>query len=251
MRTKMTLSTARKLCGIAVPLCIWFGLTATHVVPDRYLPSVSEVLTSGLELQPSLAMHTLLTASRLVIGFLLGTGVGILFGMVCARSVSFKEILEPFVQSTRSVPGVALIPFFLLWFGFSEFGRYLLVIAGISFNIGIATIQILRSTPETYRVMFSSFGESHTRFFFRFMLPYSIENLLPTLRFSLASAIGLIVTSELLGSQIGLGYLIQTSVNTFSFPLVFLVAMVLGLLSVSADYALVRLWQLFVFWRTT
>jgi len=251
MKGYLALSTVRRVIGAALPLGIWFVLSESHFVPDRYLPTISEVFTASADLEPSLSIHVAYTAVRLMIGFLLGTGLGVLFGMACARSNALRELAEPFVQSTRSVPGVALIPFFLLWFGFSEFGRYLLVVAGISFNIAIATIQILRSTPETYRIMFSSFGQSHTRLLFRFMLPYSIENLLPTLRFSLASAIGLIVTSELLGSQVGLGYLVQTSVNTFSFRLVFLVAIVLGLVSVCADYVLVKVWRRLIFWRAT
>jgi len=183
-----------------------------------------------------------------MIGFALGALAGLALGMLIASSDFISDILSPVIGSTRSVPGVALIPFFLLWFGFSEWGRYLLVICGIAFNIAVATKQIIDSTPEQYHIMFASLGRKNTDFPLKYMLPYVAENILPTLRFSLSMAIGLVVTSELLGSQIGLGYLIQTSLNTFSLNVLFLVAIILGLLSTISDSLLTYTWKQLTYW---
>jgi len=249
MKRTITFPTVPRIIGIILPLVLWIALTATHTVSDRYLPSLPAVIEAGSGLNPNLFIHILFTTTRLTIGFICGSLFGIVVGISCARSTTLRDLAEPFIQSTRSVPGVALVPFFLLWFGFSELGRYILVVAGISFNISIATMQILTNIPESHRIMFNSLGTSPRAFTIRYMLPFSLQKLLPTIRFSLSTAIGLIVTSELLGSQVGLGYLVQTSVNTFSFSLVFLVAIVLGILSVIADGLLIFTWRYIVFWR--
>jgi len=169
-------------------------------------------------------------------------------GLILFRSESLKSLLMPLIQSSRSVPAVAIIPFFLLWFGFSEVGRYFLVLSGTALNIGVATLQIAESSPEKYTVMFSSFKLSPSFFPLKYGVPYVFENILPTLRFSLALAIGLIVASEMLGSQVGLGYLAQSARATFSMDLLFLTVICLGIISAAADELLVRGWRTALFW---
>ena len=83
----------------------------------------------------------------------------------------------------------------------------------------------------------------------KFLLPSVLERILPTLRFALATALGLVVVSELLGSQVGLGYLIQTARSTFSLQLIFLAAILLGVMNFCLDFLLRWCWGLIVFWR--
>ena len=65
----------------------------------------------------------------------------------------------------------------------------------------------------------------------------------------MALAIGAVTVSELLGSQVGLGYLIQTSRLTFWLDLLFLSMLLLGILSAAFDWLLRGLWGVIVFWR--
>jgi ABC-type nitrate/sulfonate/bicarbonate transport system permease component len=149
----------------------------------------------------------------------------------------------------RSVPAVAIVPFFLLWFGFAETGRLLLVVTGIAFNIAIATHQILKDVPEKHRILFKSFGVCGSNLVRHYSVPRILESLLPTLRFSLSTAMGVVIVSELLGSQIGLGYLIQTARNTFSMHVIFLATILLGVLNGAMDFIVTRLWSRAVYWR--
>ena len=155
----------------------------------------------------------------------------------------------PTLQSLRAVPAAATVPFFILWFGFSEFGRYLLVLTAVGFNIAVASSQILERISDVERAFFFSFALSPGGLLFRYALPKIVENLLPTLRFSLALSIGAVTVSELLGSQVGLGYLIQTSRSTFSLHVLFLAVILLGVLSAASDFLLVLVWRSVVFWR--
>jgi ABC-type nitrate/sulfonate/bicarbonate transport system permease component len=60
---------------------------------------------------------------------------------------------------------------------------------------------------------------------------------------------GVIIVSELLGSQIGLGYLIQNARSTFSMHVIFLATIILGVLNATLDQILTRVWTKLVYWR--
>lgn len=235
---------------VAVP-AIWVLVKWGLGVPDRYLPSPGAVVRAIVDIEPNILIHTFYTASRLIIGFAGGVFVGIGLALLMARSDLLSDGLMPVLQSMRAVPAAAAVPFFLLWFGFSETGRYLLVIASVSFNIAVAALQILNDVPEEYAAFFHSFGLRPGLMLQLYAIPRICERILPTLRFSLSLSIGAVIFSEVLGSQIGLGYLIQTSRSTFSLGALFLVAIVVGAMNATADSLLVALWNRIVFWKAT
>lgn len=248
-KRKTVLNLATLAIGLLLMPLIWLVLKSIFQVTDRYLPSFTGVFGAIYDIEPNILWHFIYTTSRFVIGFLLGTAVGIALGLFIAKYSWLFNLLMPSIQATRAVPALAIVPFFLLWFGFSETGKYLLVVVGTAFNIAVATYQIVKTVPEKHAIMFQSFGLRADNMILIYGLPRVAEQILPTLRFSLSAAIGLIIISELLGSQIGLGYLIQTSKSNYATHVIFLVAIFLGVLNVTADWVLRSLWSKIVFWR--
>jgi ABC-type nitrate/sulfonate/bicarbonate transport system permease component len=237
------------LIGVGLIPIIWLFLHYYVDVGERFLPSPVRVFESILSLQPNIIMHTLETSIRFIVGSVLGIISGIFLGLLLFKFKIINRLLAPSIQAIRAVPPIATIPFFLLWFGFSEIGRYLLVVVGIGFNITIATYQILNKLPEKYKVFFKSFPIKSQKRVLKFSLPVVLEKILPTVRFSLSTAIGLVIVSELLGAQVGLGYLIQVARATFSLEVVFLATMILGLIMVITDKFVVWAWKKMVFWE--
>ena len=137
--------------------------------------------------------------------------IGILGGVALYKSPEFRSFTTAPIQALRSVPPISTVPFFLMWFGFSEFGKILLVVSGISLNTAIATLQILENIEEKYLIAFQSFGRERSDIPVLYLIPKALESLLPTIRFSLTVAFGVVLVSELLGAQVGLGYLIQSA----------------------------------------
>jgi ABC-type nitrate/sulfonate/bicarbonate transport system permease component len=234
--------------AFALPLA-WIAIKYGLGVSDRYLPSPLSVLQAVQDIQPNVWVHLAFTSLRLGIGFVLGIVVGIAVALLMIRSMAWQWFLTPIIEALRPVPAAAVVPFFLLWFGFSEWGRYLLVVTAIAFNIAIAAWQIVQDIPDNHNAFFLSFKLNPGQLLWRYVLPRIVEGILPTLRFSLALAIGAVTISELLGSQVGLGYLIQTSRSTFSLNVLFLAAILLGILSALADMLLVILWRYLTFWK--
>jgi ABC-type nitrate/sulfonate/bicarbonate transport system permease component len=237
------------IIGILLLPIIWFVLHYWVGVGERYLPDPVRVYQAIFDIDPNIWIQTLYTLGRFVIGSFLGIVAGIAIGLLIYRSKTIYRLLSPSIQALRATPAVAVIPFFLLWFGFSEIGKYLLVIFGIGINLAIATYQILRTTPERYTVLFHSFALEPRKQIMNFALPLVMEEILPTIRFSLGTAIGLVIVAEYLGAQIGLGHLIEVARQTFSLHVVLLSDILLGIIIVVVDLLLVRLWKKIVFWN--
>lgn len=238
------------LLGVLLVPMIWIFVKVFFAVSDRYLPAPLAVLQATKDIRPSVFVHLFYTSSRLVIGYSLGVVIGIGWALLMVRFQNLRALLTPSIQAMRSIPAPAVIPFFLLWFGFSETGRYLIVLSAVSFNVTVASMQILAHKPESHAAFFHSFALQGGSLSFSYALPRIAEAILPTLRFSLALAIGAVTVSELLGSQVGLGYLIQSSRSTFSLHVLFLSTILLGCLSAVADLILRSVWNHFVFWRS-
>lgn len=235
--------------GSVLSIIIWVVVKSCFDIPDRILPSLQDVIACATDLDPNLFVHSLSTIMRLTIGFLGGILFGVSLGIFIYKSAIGQKLLNPTLQSLRAIPPIATVPFFILWFGFSEVGRYFMVISGIGFNIAIATYQVLKFVPEKYQVLFKSFNKKPESMLFSYLVPRILEELLPTIRFSLSIAIGLVIVSELLGAQVGLGYLIQTSRSTYSMQVIFLCTIILGLINFTFDKLITLLWQKLTFWK--
>jgi ABC-type nitrate/sulfonate/bicarbonate transport system permease component len=249
VRTERKATNLLAILGFILIPALWIAVKQFGLVSDRYLPSPEAVLRACFEVEPSVFCHFAYTAFRLVAGFIAGVAAGVLLGIAVNKSKTVSRIVSPMLDSMRSVPAIAIVPFFLLWFGFSEYGKILLVVTGIAFNIAIATSQVLADIPEKHRILFNSFGVSPSSMICDYTIPRIMESLLPTVRFSLSTAMGVVIASELLGSQIGLGYLMQTARSTFSMHVIFLAMILLGILNALVDYVVTRLWTRSVYWK--
>lgn len=238
------------LVGTILLLVVWVSLKFGFQIPDRYLPSPAAVVQALGDLEPSFWYHCGVTALRLIVGLLLGITIGIAMGIWFSWQPRLSRLLLPSVLSMRAIPPVAAVPFFLLWFGFSETGKLVIIVFGIAFNIAVATLQSVDSLPERYQMLFKSFNLPKGALPMSYSLPVALEALGPTVRFSVATAVGLVVVAELLGSQAGLGYLIQTSRSTFAMHTIFLATFGLAAIASIADWASQCLWRKILFWKT-
>ena len=123
--------------GILLPLFLWLGTKSAFDISDRYLPGFTSIVNAVTDLGWPLALHTAATVARTLIGFILGVAGGVVLTLVSFR-LRLLPLLMPTVHAFRAVPAVATVPFFLLWFGFSETGRYLLVALGLGLNVMVA-----------------------------------------------------------------------------------------------------------------
>jgi sulfonate transport system permease protein len=229
---------------------LWVFLKYGLGVSDRYFPDPLAVVEAARRLGITLVFHSIFSVSRLIVGYAVGCLFGIFIGIYLFKYKPVKEVFSPGVHAIRAVPATAIVPFFILWFGFAELGKVLIIITGISLNLAISVLQILQNTPDKYRIAFHGYNMSSRTLPLRILLPFALEPLLPTMRFSLTVAVSLSVVAEYLGAQSGLAYLIQSARTTYSFEVLVLAATIFGLITWVMDRGIQALWRALVPWTT-
>jgi sulfonate transport system permease protein len=241
-KTTAYIKTLRVL-GVVLFPAAWLIIKYGFSVSDKFLPGPVDVFQSAFDLSPSIISHFAASAMRLGSGVVLGALFGIPLGAILYVNRSLRELLTPTLISMQNVPPLAVVPFFILWFGFSELGKFLIVFLSVAVNLAMYGVRALNGLEPRYRTMIKSYGLNRLSALRLFFVPYILSVCLPTLRYVLSVSVGLVLFSELLGAQVGLGYLIQTARSTFSMSLVFLVALISTVLYVLFDAALVAFWR--------
>jgi sulfonate transport system permease protein len=239
------------IAGAVAPIAIWAFAKAVFHVPDRYLPHPLDVIQVLYSDQGSVYYHLAVSSCRIILSFVASIVLSLFLGATLYKFEAARHLSLPFIQSVRTIPAAATVPFFILWFGFAEYGRFILFISGVSFNLIISVLVILENMREKYRIAFHGFQMRRERIPYRILFPFALEGLLPTLRFSVTVLIGLSVIAELLGAQSGLGYLIQSARTTYALHVLVACAILYGILSIIIDTVLRALWKLIVPWQET
>lgn len=226
---------ALSILGVLGIIALWTIVCSLHIIPPLLLPSPSRVLLAAADIGPDLFKHIGATTARVVSGFLLGgiAGIGVGVSMQYDRRVFL--LLDGIVETARPVPPVALVPFFLLWFGFSEPGKILLVAMGTSLVIIVAVVEALERVPTGVVRWGLVMGLPRRDLFKLILLRSALPEMRAGFRIALALAVTLVVVSEFMGATYGVGYLINVSKVTLNTPTVVLSIIVLGWLAYLLD----------------
>lgn len=191
--------------------CHLAGHRRAGVVSATVLPTpVTIVLTfKELILSGELFGHLQISIYRAALGFLLGAGLGLMIGILAGFSKRTELYLDPSLQMLRTVPHLAVTPLFILWFGFDEVSKILLIALGAFFPVYINTFNGIRGVDaklfEVARVLEFKWHQQISKV----ILPAALPNILLGIRLSLGIAwLGLVV-AELMGSSSGVGYMIM------------------------------------------
>lgn len=249
LNSKIILKVTIPLLGAFLPILIWLIAKYLFGISDRYLPDPIDVLLVFFNEKVDISYHFGVSLIRILIAFIISAILSLYVGIFLFRNTKLRNLFMPSLQSLRAIPAVATVPFFILWFGFSEFGKIFLFILGISLNLIISVIQVLDNIDEKYLVAFRGFSMEIKNLSPKILTPFALEKMLPTMRFSLTVLIGLSVIAELLGAQSGLGYLIQSARTTYSFDVVVACSILYGFITVCLDYTLRTIWYFLVPWR--
>ncbi len=203
----MKLGRFKSLIVFIIIFIIWSIITlSTDLIRPIFVPSPIDILNSFIEMKEHILMATLVSVVITLSGFIAGVIVGIGLGLAIAYSKNFMEIVGPFLDFTRPVPVLALIPLFLLWFGIGLLPQVLLVALGVSVILGVSTYEAVRNMPLIYIRAALNLGADKKKIFRTVVVPYIFPHLIGSIRVAAAVSWGLDVASEFMGAQIGLGY---------------------------------------------
>lgn len=172
------------------------------------------------------------TGASTLFGFVLGTGVGSVIGLMFWFSRPVALVAEPWLIVLNALPKLALAPVLVIWFGIGFSSKVVLaflmtvVVAAMSAYSGVRTVD---PALETLLV---SLGARRMQVFTHLVVPSAMANIITGLRVNIALAMAGSIVGEFIASDRGLGRMIVYAGTTFDLKLVWVGVVVLSILSV-------------------
>ena len=184
----------------------------------------------------SIVSHSLDTMVRLYTGLLLGGIVGTALGLAVSWSRWTRRLVDLPLQFLRTLPLLAMVPLFQLWFGIDFVGKVVFVAYGVGVIFVAGVVNAVNNVPQIYIDNARMLGASRWRVYTTVILPSIFPELRATILLSLGIGWAAVLGAEYLGAQSGLGYIIIYSEQFAYLDRMFLVALIFIL------YASVSYW---------
>jgi ABC-type nitrate/sulfonate/bicarbonate transport system permease component len=225
--------------GLVIPLTL---LVAWEVAGHygqlpRYLVRPSVIASSWWQLASSgeLWVHIGSSMFRQSLGFAIGATCGVMVGLVAGVLKPVERFYDPLISLIYPVPKVAILPLIFAWFGLGSLSKIVVMTISIFFPTYIAAFYGTRSVNRIHLWSALNAGANRVQIFFRIIVPSALPDIFNGLRIGLALSFVLMVTTELVVSSAGLGYMIARAEETLRFDRMYVAIVVIGAIGFLAD----------------
>jgi len=229
----------------------WEVIARLELVSATALPPLSDVLTSGIDMikDGELVSNGASSLYRAGVGLALAILIGGLLGIAMAWWKPVDMLLAPIVEIFYPLPKSALIPVTVIWLGFGDGSKILLIFLGCMLPVTIGAFNGARSSEQVLVWSARSMGASRLRMLWDVVVPSAMPELLNGIRTALALSFILLVSSELIVAQKGFGYLIGALGANGSYDAMYAVVLTVAFLGFAADRIYLRIAKWTLAWR--
>jgi NitT/TauT family transport system permease protein len=215
--------TAASLALLIVFLAAWQWGPDLLGIPPFIVPPLSMVAHEFVhDWQTShLLLHTGVTAGEVLAGFLLGSLLGAFVGYILGMSPTAELALSPYILALQIAPKVAFAPLFILWMGFTVYPKILVAILIVFFPVMVNVLTAIRGVDPDLINLARAFKATRAQIFWKVEFPASLPPMFAGLRIGSTLAVVGVVVGELVGGNIGLGYLLSFGEGQANTPMVF------------------------------
>lgn len=221
-----------------LPDRIWMG--AHYVEGVQLLPTWRELAEEGKFLLDAdiLLGSIAVSTRRVVLGLIVGSVAGILLGLLTGGGARAESLADPWVAFFRFTPALALLPLYVVWFGYGETSKVLLIATSVAVITLLGAHQGVRRVPRVYLDAAASLGASPWLRFRKVILPAAFPSILASVRIAAGLAWVTIVVAELIDARIpSLGYLLALAGAYPRVPQMLIGVATVGLLVLLFDLA--------------
>jgi NitT/TauT family transport system permease protein len=192
--------------GFVSLFAVWH-IVSVYIVRSILFPPPLPVFIRGMQLIENGTLVTQIGASleRIMIGFVLGSVLGIGIGLVMGSIRPIHKFLEPYVETLRFIPAVAMITVAVIWFGIGESSKIFIITYSTIFIVIITTAAGVSRIPPNKLNAGRSLGASGLQLFFFVTLPATVPSILTGMRVAMANAFTTIVAAEMIAANEGIG----------------------------------------------
>ena len=212
---------------------LWEALCWMFGISDIVVPKPSQIVVTLVERMPALWPHTLQTLYTTLVGFALGIVIGILLGMLIGSSRLAYDVAYPLLVGFASIPKVAVVPIFVLWFGSGSVPAILTAMIMSIFPIVVNVATGLATTEPELEDVMRALRASKLDILWNVGLPRTMPYFFASLKVAVTLAFVGTVISETVASNRGIGNVMMIASSNFDVPLVFAGLLILAVLGVA------------------
>lgn len=201
---------------VAASFAAWEIGARSGLIQSEVLPSVSEIVVEWISSLTTGALggQLLVTLRHMAIGYMIGSAVGVLLGVLTGQSRRLWNLFEPFIEIARPIPLSALVPLLILFLGIDDPLKITVVAIGAFFPVFMNTFAGVRSVSRTMRETGATFGLSPVRSTIEIVLPAAAPMIFVGLRYALTIGLVIALVSEMIAGNDGMGfYVIRAQQN--------------------------------------
>ncbi len=241
----------RRLVSPVVLVLAWQAASTLGLLSPRTLASPVQIVLTGWGLLASgeLPWHLAVSLGRVLAGLAIGLTVGAGLALVAGLSRLGEDIVDAPVQMLRTLPFLALVPLFILWFGIGETPKIALVALGTAFPIYLNLFAGIRGVEPRLAEMGRVFGLDRAGLLRHVVLPGALPSALVGVRYSLGVAWLSLVVAEQVNANAGIGYLINDARDFLRTDVIMVGLVLYALLGLLADSLVRALERRLLAWR--
>lgn len=212
-------------------------------IPVYIIPPASSVYDEFLRAvqQERLFYHSAITGAETLIGFAIGAVLGMVIGYVLGVSVRAEFVLSPYILALQIAPKVAFAPLFVLWFGFTIYPKILVAVLIVFFPIMVNVLGAIRTVDPDMINLARTFSASRWQIFRMIEFRDAMPPLFSGLRIASTLAVIGVVVGEMVGGNLGLGFLLVFGEGAGNTALVFVTIIMLTVVGIVAYGGVVML----------
>ena len=254
--TRSTRRAAETALTIAAPLAmfvLWEVLARSGLIDARFWPPPSSLASAAAELvaDGTLATNVRISLVRILVGFLIGAIPAVVLGLIMGLWWPARALLLPTASALYAIPKIALLPLVLLVFGTGEAGKYAIVAISIFFLVVLSTVAGVLAIDRAYMDVARNFGAGPLARFLTVALPGALPSIFTGLRLGLGFSLVVIVGTEFIAAESGIGKFIYESYYRLAIRDMFVGLIVTGVLGWLLTTAVDLLERRLVPWRET
>ncbi len=246
----------RHLRRFAAPLLLlvaWQAGSMLGAIPSRTVAAPSAIVMSMLGLIGSgeLEQNLLVSLGRVAIGLGIGVGIGTVAALVAGLSRFGEDAIDAPLQMARTLPHLALVPLFILWFGIGETPKIALVALGAVFPIYLNLFSGIRGVDPKLVEAARTLGLSRLGLIRHVILPGALPSALVGLRYAVGVAWLSLVVGEQINADSGIGYMMMNAREFLRTDIIMVGLLVYALLGLLADQGVRAIERGTLVWRPT